>query len=116
MSDLTQIKSDFKLHKLILLLSSDVDGEVLGAARAIGRTLQTAGRDWHDLADALTHDDRANDKPTTPDWRTAVSDCLAHVEWLTPREVSFLRNIRRASRISAKQSAWLTDIWEQVRS
>jgi hypothetical protein len=115
MSDLTQTKSDFKLHKLILLLSSDVDGEVLGAARAIGRALQADGRDWHDLANALTHDDLATATPTMPDWRTAVSECLVHIEWLTPREVSFLRNIKQASRISAKQSAWLADIWQQVR-
>ncbi|GAB6843995.1 hypothetical protein HNR00_005091 [Methylorubrum rhodinum] len=39
-----------KLKKLISLLSSDQDGEVLGAARAIGRTPAAAGLDFHALA------------------------------------------------------------------
>lgn len=39
-----------KLEKLILMLSSSHDGEVAGAARAIGRTLDAAGLDYHALA------------------------------------------------------------------
>lgn len=39
-----------KLANLVRLLSSDKDGEALGAARAIGRTLQRAGLDIHVLA------------------------------------------------------------------
>lgn len=42
-----------KLEKLIPMLSSDRDGEVVAAVRAIGRTLQSAGADWHDLAKAV---------------------------------------------------------------
>ncbi|KQQ23702.1 hypothetical protein ASF53_05085 [Methylobacterium sp. Leaf123] len=42
-----------KLTKLIPLLGSDNDGEALGAARAIGRTLQAAGLDFHALADRV---------------------------------------------------------------
>ena len=39
-----------KLGKLIRLLSSDKDGEVLGAVGAIKRTLKSANLDVHDLA------------------------------------------------------------------
>jgi hypothetical protein len=39
-----------KLSKLLKLLSSPRDGEVLGAARAILRTLEGAGADIHELA------------------------------------------------------------------
>jgi hypothetical protein len=39
-----------KLGKLIRLLTSDCDGEVIGAARAITRTLDAAGLDIHALA------------------------------------------------------------------
>jgi hypothetical protein len=39
-----------RLKKLLLMLSSDRDGEVVNAARLIGSTLQNAGRSWHDLA------------------------------------------------------------------
>ncbi|CAH1696805.1 hypothetical protein CHELA1G11_70030 [Hyphomicrobiales bacterium] len=42
------------LGKLVRLLSSDHDGEVVNAARAIGRSLQAAGSDWHELADRLS--------------------------------------------------------------
>jgi hypothetical protein len=43
-----------KLQKLIPLLASDKDGEVLSAVAAIGRTLKQAGADYHDLAKAIT--------------------------------------------------------------
>lgn len=42
-----------RLQKLIPLLGSDNDGEALGAARAIGRTLQAAGLDFHALAERI---------------------------------------------------------------
>jgi hypothetical protein len=38
-------------RKFLLLLSSDSDGEVLAAARAIGRKLKAEGHDWYWLAD-----------------------------------------------------------------
>jgi hypothetical protein len=42
-----------RLGKLLRLLSSDRDGEVIGAARAIVRTLGSAGLDVHALAESL---------------------------------------------------------------
>jgi hypothetical protein len=36
------------------MLSSDKDGEVLATVRAIARTLNGAGLDWHDLAVMLS--------------------------------------------------------------
>ncbi|MFC4170486.1 hypothetical protein ACFOYU_00165 [Microvirga sp. GCM10011540] len=42
-----------KLSKLIPMLATDHDGEVVAAARAIDRTLKSAGLDLHDLAQAL---------------------------------------------------------------
>lgn len=42
-----------KLKKLIKLLSSPNDGEVVAAARAILRTLEADGTDIHDLADRV---------------------------------------------------------------
>jgi hypothetical protein len=39
-----------RLEKLIKLLTSDKDGEVVAAARAIHRTLEGAGADTHELA------------------------------------------------------------------
>ena len=42
------------LYQLILMLSSDQDGEVLAAVRAVGKALSRDGRDWHWLAEHLT--------------------------------------------------------------
>jgi hypothetical protein len=110
------IEPDYKIGKLIPLLGSDKPGEVLATVAAIDRRLKATNRDWHDLAEAITGTDSTAEAPAMPDWRTAVGECLLHIEWLTPREVSFLRNIRWSPRISAKQTAWLSDIWQQVRS
>ena len=42
-----------RLGALLRMLGSPVDGEALGAARAIGRTLNGAGVDFHTLADVV---------------------------------------------------------------
>ena len=42
-----------KLGKLLRLLSSDRDGEIVGTARAIMRTLDGAGLDIHALAEGI---------------------------------------------------------------
>lgn len=39
-----------KLVKFFLMLGSDQDGEVVAAARMMGRWLKQEGKDWHDLA------------------------------------------------------------------
>ena len=43
-----------RLGALIRVLASPQDGEALGAARAIGRVLTSAGLDFHDLAACRT--------------------------------------------------------------
>jgi hypothetical protein len=43
-----------KLGKLLRMLSSNHDGEIIGAARSIVRTLDVAGLTIHELADGLT--------------------------------------------------------------
>jgi len=43
-----------RLAKLIPRLASDQDGEVIATVRAIARVLQTAGLDFHDLAQAVS--------------------------------------------------------------
>jgi hypothetical protein len=54
-ADLTPIAG--KLSSLVRLLASDRDGEVIAAARAIGRTLKSVGADFHAFADGV---DKAN--------------------------------------------------------
>jgi hypothetical protein len=52
-----------RLGKLIRLLASDKPGEVAAAAQAIGRQLQSSGRDFHTLADIV---ERQLDLPGVP--------------------------------------------------
>ncbi len=52
-----------KVGKLLRLLSSDKDGEVVAATSALKRTLEAAGLDLHDLAGAA---ERALQQPATP--------------------------------------------------
>jgi hypothetical protein len=44
---------DQRLRQLLLMLSSDHDGEIINATRAIGRMLKAAGHDWHQLVQGL---------------------------------------------------------------
>lgn len=64
-----------KLRPLVRMLGSPIDGEALNAARAIGRVLQSAGSDFHDLARALEAGERGSgerarhdDQSTSPTW------------------------------------------------
>lgn len=57
MSDMALVAP--RLSKLIPMLATDHDGEVVATARAIGRTLESAGLDLHDLAKALVAPDAA---------------------------------------------------------
>src|SRR6266853_2908868 len=47
-----------KLKKLIPMLASDKDGEVIAAVGAIKRTLQSGGSDFHDLVAKLSKQQR----------------------------------------------------------
>ena len=59
-----------QLGKLVLLLSSSHDGEIVAAARAIDRVLRANGRDWHDFAQALCSADQR-------DWQDTLAFCAA---------------------------------------
>ena len=76
------------MAKLIRLLASDVDGEVLAAVRALGRTLKAGGCDFHDLAGLVeapaiapsTHPeagfhDHFDDDDDETEWQLMVDAC-----------------------------------------
>ncbi len=44
-----------RVSALVRMLNSPLDTEAIGAARALGRTLASAGCDFHDLADRIEH-------------------------------------------------------------
>ena len=115
-----------KLAKLIPLLSSDKDGEVVATARAIERTLRAEGFDWHDLANAVTRQPEARIiyiKPPEPepgDWCELARWCLDHDDdRLNEKESSFVSDM--ASRLicggepSERQAAWLRSIYAKLK-
>ncbi len=91
------------------MLSSDHDGEVIGAARAIGRTLQDAGADWHALADAISFPKVSYAKHLPPDdWRHMARACRMRAHRLSPREFDFINNVAMEQwEPTEKQVSWL---------
>jgi hypothetical protein len=117
-----------RLKKLLLMLSSDREGEVVNAARLIGSTLQDAGHDWHDLAGALVDSAaRSQPKPSPPprgshhdsgtvDWREARDFCLQHRNLLRGRELEFVTDLTRwRGSLTEKQQGWLSAIYQRLR-
>jgi hypothetical protein len=114
-----------RLRQLVLMLSSSQDGEVVNAARAIGRALQNVGADWHDLVAGLsglstsggpqpkgqheTHRD-------TRDWHVMHDACLRHLNRLRPRELEFVLSLKEwRGDLTEKQFVWLESIYARIR-
>ena len=105
------------LAKLIRLLSSDRDGEVVASVHAMRRLLASVGLSLHDLADAIElparasqHDDDADD------WRVMAKTCAQHAYTLSERERTFVLTMTRWCGLpSRKQLDWLFSISERVR-
>src|SRR5262245_27714361 len=110
------------LGKLVRLLSSDQDHEVLGAARAIQRVLASAGADFHALAgliEVTAHNRTYGHQDTAPgqDWRVRamVRFCADHPELLSPKEYNFITTLaRRRGKPSERQLEWLCAIYARV--
>jgi hypothetical protein len=126
-----------KLAKLLPLLGSDRDGEVLGAARAVKRTLASAGCDLHDLAASVTRPEPLprivdRDRPPPPPPGSEHSEIVMarslvrflldqRPHALTPKEGAFLRGLLddwldAGRRPSPKQFGWLRDIHVHAES
>jgi hypothetical protein len=110
-----------KVPLLIPLLGSDKDGEVVAAARAIGRTLRAEGRDFHDLARALERnstDNQQNGGVPHRDWRAELKFCAQNLRHLNGRERDFIVSLSESvhwREPSQKQTSWLGDIAEKLR-
>jgi hypothetical protein len=111
-----------RLKALLLMLSSDRDGEVVAAARAVGRALKSAGADWHDLVGLLVpgrqtnraHPRNGNSNEHT-DWRAMRAFCLTRMHLLSAREYEFLVDLDRwHGALTEKQHAWLVAIYQRI--
>ncbi len=111
-----------KIVPLVRMLGSPVDGEALAACRAIGRTLDTAGMDFHDLADVVERAalpvvvDKSLEEPApAPElkpWQSTAMNCIrAGMGRLKPAELDFLRGmVHWPGAPSDKQARWLSAI------
>jgi hypothetical protein len=111
-----------KITAILPRLSSPFDGEVVASAKAIGRTLESAGFDWHDLAARISRPllearaDRGEQSPPTwssihPDDRPGFLQWLLDEAKLSPWERNFLVNVRRYwCSLSEKQIAVIDKI------
>ncbi len=110
-----------RLRKLLLMLSSDRDGEVVAAARSIGRALRANGSDWHELAGRLLvpvkaqarRDDARQDRGN---WQEMREFCLKHDHQLRQRELEFVNSLGTwHGDLTEKQYDWLVAICERLR-
>lgn len=117
-----------RLKKLIPMLATDHDGEVVATVRAISRTLESAGLDLHDLVEALCKSTPAayasappqNPEPAPPASLRDIAIWLrTHATHrMTYKEQTFVRDM--ASRLnegrqaSTKQANWLQTIFYRL--
>ena len=100
------------LGKLVRLLASPVDGEVIGAGRALDRGLANNGG-FHHLASVIEeHWQPPPAEPKPEWWQTLAARLLEHPEILLGScERDFLRNIQRSPvPPTNRQVKWLNDI------
>jgi hypothetical protein len=113
-----------RIGQLIRLLGSDRDGEVIAAARALGRTLASVGEDFHTLADTIERSAivaRSSDD-LSPAAHRGCDDHRAMARWLlnsgarlSPKEFAFVADMaNRFGSLSTRQEAWLQAIYERV--
>lgn len=96
------------LCKLIPLLGSDKDGEVLATVGAIGRVLCANKLDWHDLTSQLL--------PKAEDWHELLVFCVSRKDRLNAKEQDFLGTLGRwRGRPTEKQLRYLDGIAEKLR-
>ncbi|MCA1365830.1 hypothetical protein I6F15_00180 [Bradyrhizobium sp. BRP14] len=97
--------------RLVLTLSSDQDGEVVAAARALGKALRKAGHDWHWLA-ALVDGEPQQQQQGIEDHQVAAEWLLTHVRHrLRPNEIDFLQTMEGwLGDPTPRQAAWLAKL------
>lgn len=117
-----------RIGKTVALLGSPEDGEALAAARAIGRTLEAAGMDWHAFAAMVqaSAETKARLRQTfaTIGRREAQSRmstltgfaARATVSSAEAAKVALLRErlvTTKKKNLSADEIAWLDALWER---
>jgi hypothetical protein len=105
-----------KLSKLVRMLTSDRDGEVVAAARSINRTLKSAGLDIHVLAAAIERHGASYEMHNGPAWHSVACECAAHPEQLrSEKERAFIADMvvwtKLGGEPTERQAHWLRSIY-----
>jgi hypothetical protein len=96
--------------KLVRLLASDHDGEVLGAARALKRTLHAAELDLHDLANIVEFSPHRGMLAASP--REMIRRCRECSVLLSAKELVFVRSMARwHGPPTQRQLTWLCALY-----
>lgn len=115
-----------RLGKAVALLGSPADGEVIAAARAIGRTLDAAGMDWHGLAALVSAEAARQAAPaftfatTAPRTARKLMAHLARQPGATPGDRLRLERLRErllgAGKLvlSGEEIEWLDGLWRAM--
>ena len=102
--------------KLLRLLGSDKDGEIVASVHALRRVLAGAGLTLHDLAGAIDLPVSHQQSDDADEWRTMARTCARHAYALSERERTFVLTMTRwCGHPSRKQLDWLFSIFERVR-
>jgi len=115
-----------RIGPLIGKLGSPHDGEVLSAARALGRQLDNVGLNFNDLAIAVVAEPitrivyRGPEPEPLSDWCEIADFCADNLEWLSETEIEFVCNMahilrRPGTEPTPKQATWLQDILDRIR-
>jgi hypothetical protein len=89
-----------RLAQFIRLLSSDQDGEVVSAARALCRTLASSGLDIHAVAAVVEHATLVSTaapraaEPPPSDWQGAVRWLASRPHLLNQWEIGFITSLQ----------------------
>jgi len=111
-----------KIALIIPRLGSEHDGEIVAAARAIGRMLNTANCGFADLTDALLpateHTVHARQPSPPKPWKHTAMWCAQYgANILSDRELEFVDSLLRSTSfrtLSPRQLAWLEAIQSKL--
>ena len=119
MPNIEGLVAENRIGRIIALLSSDKDGEVLAAVAALRRLLKSNGADLHDLVALLEGKVRVvqvSAKASPPlTWRDKIALCQREADFLTEWERGFLTSMSMWKRQpTVKQAAILQRIYDSL--
>jgi hypothetical protein len=107
------------LGRLLGMLGSDFDGEVVNAGRLADRLVKAEGMSWADVLDSSPPGSargQGADPAAGADWRLVAAACLRFPMLINKWEFEFLTGLPRFPRLSKKQRDTLGSIVTRLRS